>query len=183
MPRLCLPSVCHPYPESYLRPRHHGGTDGIDAGIGCTDVQPRDIGRGRRPPTTDIIAHYRSDSGTQSRFSLYHLTHPALTMARDEIPADVKALIAQTVTALHGLAPPSAEFDDETQDAVFEAIDAIDDAMWDLNKKIHGASPQEQRKGRIGARGGCYSPDAYRYGRAAGDSLLVLGLDERPDVD
>lgn len=55
-----------------------------------------------------------------------------------DIPADVKALIAQTVSALRDLAPPSAEFEDETKNAVFEAVDAVEGAMWDLNRIIHG---------------------------------------------
>lgn len=54
------------------------------------------------------------------------------------LPDDVKALIAQTVTALQDLAPPTAQFDDETRDAVFGAIDDADAAMWELNKAIHG---------------------------------------------
>lgn len=64
--------------------------------------------------------------------------HP-LTMARDQIPADVRALIQQAVSSLENLVPPSAAFDDETQDAVFGAIDAIDGDMLELNKAIHGA--------------------------------------------
>jgi len=58
----------------------------------------------------------------------------------DHLPPDVRALIRQTMSKLEDLVPPSAAFDDETQDAVFEAIDSINGDMLALNKAIHGMS-------------------------------------------
>jgi hypothetical protein len=40
---------------------------------------------------------------------------------------------------LDTLVPPTTRFDDETQDAVFEAIDRVDGELEALNKAIHGA--------------------------------------------
>lgn len=59
-------------------------------------------------------------------------------MAPDQLPTEVQNLIRQTMDQLGALVTPSALFDDETQDAVFEAIDAVNGDMRTLSKEIHG---------------------------------------------
>ncbi|WWD19101.1 hypothetical protein CI109_103559 [Kwoniella shandongensis] len=54
------------------------------------------------------------------------------------LPSEVQALVNQTIESLKDLVPPTPSFvSDEIQDAVFEAIDAVDKDMRALNLAIH----------------------------------------------
>lgn len=60
-------------------------------------------------------------------------------MSRESISPDVQVLVNKTLNALRDLAPPSAEFDHDTQDAIFKAIDKADKELRELSLAIHGA--------------------------------------------
>ncbi|KAK8854755.1 hypothetical protein IAR55_003494 [Kwoniella newhampshirensis] len=56
----------------------------------------------------------------------------------NQLPTDLQALVNQTIKSLKDLVPPTPSFvSDEIQDAVFEAVDAIDKDMRALNLAIH----------------------------------------------
>ncbi|ODN97329.1 hypothetical protein L198_03892 [Cryptococcus wingfieldii CBS 7118] len=60
------------------------------------------------------------------------------TSTPGQLPVDIQALVNQTISSLKDLVPPTASIVKDTiKDAIFQAIDAIDADMRELNLAIH----------------------------------------------
>ncbi|ODO04758.1 hypothetical protein I350_05368 [Cryptococcus amylolentus CBS 6273] len=86
-------------------------------------------------PSETVSRQYYSPS-TITLLSMRVISPPTSTPG--QLPVDIQALVNQTISSLKDLVPPTASIVKDTiKDAIFQAIDAIDADMRELNLAIH----------------------------------------------